>query len=163
MVIVLTRSRQLHTDHEHRDMMVATIDRVDARELEESTVILNFKALLTGSVHSTASSMSSVLYFLSIRHDVQTKLRLELQEHFQSAEDISVMELPKLPYLNAIVHESLRIFPPIPLLGPRIFPGVNIGENYIRAGVGKTNCGCDLHLLTRSDRLNDHFYLLASS
>ncbi|KAL8279020.1 hypothetical protein RQP46_008689 [Phenoliferia psychrophenolica] len=68
---------------------------------------------------TTATSLTWTLYRLARCHDVQTKLRTEIREARRTAkeagqDEISHNELHALPYLDAVVRESLRIESPIP-------------------------------------------------
>jgi len=41
-----------------------------------------------------------------------------------------------LPYLNAVIEETLRLFPPVPIGPPRISPGEFVDGTYVPNGVG---------------------------
>lgn len=46
-----------------------------------------------------------------------------------------------LPYLNAVIHESLRIFPPVAVPLPRVSPGEMVDGYYIPKGVSSRTRG----------------------
>lgn len=52
---------------------------------------------------------------LAANPDIQTQLRAEVDEAFDTAaEDMDAFTLGKLPYLDAVVQEILRLVPPVP-------------------------------------------------
>jgi cytochrome P450 len=46
---------------------------------------------------------------------VQTRLREEIREKLDLNGQITSIEIDHLPYLNAVLNETMRIFPPVPL------------------------------------------------
>ena len=50
------------------------------------------------------------------------KLTQEIRSTFTSDRDIQARECAKLEYLNAVVKESLRLYPPVVTTLPRITP-----------------------------------------
>ena len=67
---------------------------------------------LTKSESWNSVTMAWALYSLSQNKDVQTKLREEVSN--LSTDDPSMDDLNGLPYLDAVVRETLRLFPPVP-------------------------------------------------
>lgn len=61
--------------------------------------------------------MTWALYALSLHAGVQDKLRAELQAGFDDAGDYPSMErLHAFSYLDAVIRETLRMWPPLPFL-----------------------------------------------
>ena len=77
----------------------------------------------------TATFMAGLTYYLSQNPIVHTRLKHEIRSSFPNSDkDITVAALTKLQYLNAVIQEALRLFPPAPDLFPRIIPD---GGEYI--------------------------------
>ncbi|XP_065364118.1 cytochrome P450 4ae1-like [Calliphora vicina] len=68
---------------------------------------------------TTTSATSFCLYALSRHPEVQQKLFLELREYFgdQLNRAITYKDLQELNYLNCVIKESLRMYPPILAVG----------------------------------------------
>ena len=69
---------------------------------------------------TTSNALSRILHLLAQHPDAQDKLRAELVEA-QGGPDgdanMSYDELDKLPYLDAVCRETLRVFAPVGLSG----------------------------------------------
>ena len=59
----------------------------------------------------------------------------EIRGAFKSYEDIDAQAAQKLSYLQAVIHEGLRLFPPGPSGAARISPGFELHGKYVPAGV----------------------------
>ena len=71
---------------------------------------------------TTSNALSRILHLLAQHPDVQEKLRAEIIEaQGGDRSDIAYDDLIKLPYLDAICRETLRLYAPVPLAGPRLY------------------------------------------
>jgi cytochrome P450 len=57
--------------------------------------------------------------------------------HYKDVDDFQLIELEKLPMLNAVIRESLKLYPPFPFPIGRLAPpgGTTLGNYYIPGGV----------------------------
>lgn len=81
----------------------------------QQTLIL----LLTGGTEPTASGMSGVAYNVLSHPRVLAKLREEVLANYQPGDEILNHKTSTMPYLNAAINESLRMYPPVPARFPR--------------------------------------------
>ncbi|XP_023243857.1 cytochrome P450 4c3-like [Centruroides sculpturatus] len=67
---------------------------------------------------TTAMGISWTLYLLGLHPDIQEKLYQELEEIFGEDMNKSITsdELKRMKYLECVVKESIRIYPPIPVI-----------------------------------------------
>lgn len=132
---VLHYDRQLKASHTRRDIMVEVMERAETSGLPESEIAENFSAIMLAGFHTTQNALCAVIFFVLTHPEPHAKLVRELQGAFHSAEDISGDVVQQLPYLNAVITEALRLYPPVPLGGPRVSPGAYVDGVYIPAGV----------------------------
>ncbi|XP_037935753.1 probable cytochrome P450 28a5 [Teleopsis dalmanni] len=68
---------------------------------------------LLDGFETSASVISHLLLLLGRNIEKQEKLRAEILEHLQGDNNIDFDKLSELPYLDACVHEAIRLFPPV--------------------------------------------------
>jgi cytochrome P450 len=92
--------------------------------------------LIAGS-ETTATALSGTVYLLLQNLQKLKKLVKEIRNAFKTANDVTMEEASKLPYLLAVLQEGLRMFPPVPTGFPRKVPtgGDTIGGHWIPENV----------------------------
>ncbi|CAG8045280.1 unnamed protein product [Penicillium salamii] len=95
--------------------------------------------VLAGS-ETTAALLSGAIYLLTCNREKYERLIREIRGAFKEHTDIKLTALFDLPYLNAVLLESMRVYPPIPSMLPRIVPegGAMINDRYVPAKVSLT-------------------------
>lgn len=121
--------------------MVEVMERAGTSDLPEAEIAENFSAIMLAGFHTTQNALCAVIYFVLTHPESHAKLLRELQSAFHSAEDVSWEVAQQLPYLDAVITEALRLYPPVPMGGPRVSPGAYVDGTYIPAGV---SCLSDL-------------------
>lgn len=86
---------------------------------------------------TTASLLSGCTYYLCMNPTATKKVTKEIRDTFLSARDIQARECARLKYLNAVIQESLRLYPPLVTNLPRITPagGCIIDGHFIAQNV----------------------------
>jgi len=81
------------------------------------------QTMFSAGVDTTVSTLQSALLLLLLHPEVVSLCKAEIDNHLQSSGDAArspvFTDLPQLPYVSAIVQETLRCRPPIPLMIPR--------------------------------------------
>ena len=119
-----------------------TVQKEKPNEMSENGVLSMATSNIFAGSDTTAISIRSILYHLCKNPQCKSKLIHELDE-FQMAENltdiITLDQAKKLKYLQACIHEALRIYPAIGMNLPRVTPpgGIEIGGQYIPEGVSK--------------------------
>ncbi|KAJ5974290.1 hypothetical protein N7481_011500 [Penicillium waksmanii] len=97
-------------------------------EIEQQASIL----ILAGG-ETTSIALTSATYLLLQNPEKMKNLAKELHTHFQHESEIDVSSINKLVYLQAVIQETLRMFPPITNGFPRqtIIGGVQIDGHVV--------------------------------
>ena len=80
-----------------------------ARRMSDQELMDQISALLFAGSDTTSLAIAWCFHHLSINPQIQKRLREELQS-LRSVGDMNLVD--KLPYLNAVVQETLRLCPP---------------------------------------------------
>ncbi|KAG9077261.1 hypothetical protein FRC06_009007, partial [Ceratobasidium sp. 370] len=101
-----------------RDLLTLLIKSNMANENEgqrmtDDEVLAQISTFLLAGHETTGTSTAWALYALTQHPEVQRRLRKELLESGLGDEP-GLADLDKLPYLDNVVHESLRLYPAVP-------------------------------------------------
>ena len=117
MIDALDSSKVEEDDDEHAndqfelDSKVQGVDK-SKNKLGEDYIIATAIILMQAGFDTTALTMSNTLYELTLNPECQRRLQDELAE--ANIDDYSVLQ--GLPYLDAVLHETLRLHPALALL-----------------------------------------------
>ncbi|TFK20717.1 cytochrome P450 [Coprinopsis marcescibilis] len=86
-----------------------------SKGIYDNLIPLN-RTFVFAAMDTTSSALARILYLLSERQDVQDRLRKEIREARAQYGELDFDQLMNLPYLDAICRETLRLYPPVPLV-----------------------------------------------
>lgn len=69
---------------------------------------------------TTATALSGATHLLCANPGVLAKLTEEVRSAFSSEQEITLLSVQKLKYMLAVLDESIRMFPPVPSMSPRV-------------------------------------------
>ena len=93
-------------DHNIRS---APADKLSAAEIEQ-----NVLAIIVGGSETLTTTFSGAFHYLLADPEKLERVKKEVRSNFQSPTAINSNAVAKLPYLNAVIDETLRMCPPIP-------------------------------------------------
>ncbi|XP_023705442.1 cytochrome P450 4C1 [Cryptotermes secundus] len=110
--------------------------------------------IVAAGSETTASTCCYVLSLLGVHQDVQQRVFEEQRSVF--GEDMNRLvtceDLLHMPYLEQVIKESLRLFPPIPYLFRKVEQETDLGNGYVLPA------GCYSMVVTYTTHRNpDHF------
>ncbi|KAH8353446.1 hypothetical protein KR084_011042 [Drosophila pseudotakahashii] len=70
-----------------------------------------------GGYDTTSTCLTFTLLMLALHEDVQKRCYEEIQSLPEDSDEISVFQFNELVYLECVIKESLRMFPPAPVIG----------------------------------------------
>lgn len=83
-------------------------------------MVANAFIIMLGGSETSSTALAAATYFLTLYPGTLAKLTDEIFSAFQTEEDINVHNVQNLPYLTAVMDETLRISPPLPHSSPRV-------------------------------------------
>lgn len=121
------------------DIMTSILDAgpfYQDRKLNDGLLVGDARLLIIAGSDTTSSTLTYVMYHLAHEPKVVEKLREELSEANIPA-DAPLSAMAHLPYLNAIINESLRLNPAVPSGVYRKSPdeGIDFDGTFIPSGV----------------------------
>ena len=90
--------------------------RVESKKktLTDEEIIGNIILILLAGYETTASLLTYASYSLAVHPEIQTKLRKEILEAKKKNNGVLDYDtLMSLPYLDAVINETLRMYPPV--------------------------------------------------
>ncbi|KAK6213608.1 benzoate 4-monooxygenase cytochrome P450 [Colletotrichum tabaci] len=117
------RVRMATGNYERPDFMSYILEANDtAKALTPAEITANVALLLDVGSETTASLLAGCLFYLSKNPDLLRRLTTTIREEFASANEMDSKKLGRLPFLQAVLNESLRIYPPVAGATPRVTP-----------------------------------------
>lgn len=87
----------------------------DGFEMDDGMMMEHFLTFLGAGHETTASGIAWTLWLLAINPEVQQKLRAEARMHLTNNPNPDYKSLKQMEYLEHVVMESLRLYPPAPI------------------------------------------------
>ncbi|KAF1836518.1 cytochrome P450 [Decorospora gaudefroyi] len=83
---------------------------------------INLLVIAFAGSETTASALTAILRMLVQHKGVLHRLTTEIRDAFENEGNITAASTADLSYLNAVIHEGLRLGPPVVVAIPRIAP-----------------------------------------
>lgn len=97
----------------------------------------NCNVLIPGGSETTSTFLTGTTWHLCKNPSVYKSLVDDIRSTFESMEDITLARCASMKYLNAVIDEGLRIYPPVPSNMPRVIPdeGASVAGQWVPGGV----------------------------
>lgn len=94
-------------------------------------------SLIVAGSETAATLLSGCIYYLCTNTQVMNQLTGEIRSAFLKEEDMTFRSMASLPYLSAVIEESLRKYPPFVTNLARIVPqgGAFVDGHLVPEGV----------------------------
>ncbi|XP_017494305.1 PREDICTED: cytochrome P450 3A14-like [Rhagoletis zephyria] len=113
------------------------------KSLTDNEIIANCILFFVAGFETTASTLSHALFELARHPEAQARLAEELKSAIQEKEVNSehfinsVLSDKETPYLEAVIKETLRLYPPVPRLNRRVaVDGYRLGGVELKKDMG---------------------------
>lgn len=119
--------------HEREDILSLLLAArfEDGRGLDERAIMEHLMTLLIAGHETTAVSLTWAMYWLHRYPEALERLRAEIDALGPEAEP---EDIAKLPFLEAVCHETLRLYPIAPVVARRLLRPFHLGGYELPAG-----------------------------
>ena len=111
---------------------------LDSKSFSEDNLVDQMMTFLAAGHETTASAMVWAIYALCQNPEHQVRLREEIRAHLPSTKDksttVTAETLDKLPFLNAVCNEVLRMYAPVSLTLREAANDTSIQGQFVPAG-----------------------------
>jgi cytochrome P450 len=111
-------------------MLMAARDEDDGSGMSDQQLRDEIATLVLAGHETTANSLSWTWMLLAQHPNVAAQLHKELDQVLEGRSP-QLEDLPQLPYTQAVINESMRLYPPVAILGREATEDVVIGEYLI--------------------------------
>lgn len=103
-------TKRLASEHVRPDFMTYATKYQDEKGLTDGELHSNANLFLIAGSETTATMLSGTTYSLLRNPDKLRLLIKETRDNFKSMDEITIDGVSKLPYLNAVINEGLRMY-----------------------------------------------------
>ena len=121
---------------ERTDLLTVLLKAVDEESgsgMSDKQLRDEMMTLFLAGHETTANALTWTWYLLSQNQSVEAKLHEELRKVLQGRPPVAA-DLPQLPYLEMVIRESMRLYPPAPGFAREPLEDVNIGGYLVPKG-----------------------------
>ncbi|KAL8692049.1 MAG: hypothetical protein Q9218_002835 [Villophora microphyllina] len=127
-------TRRLNSKIRRKDFMSTLVEKVENGELEKEEMTAHASTLVIAGGETVSTFLGAVTYYLTKRPDCLRKLQEEIRMRYGRYDEINATTAQQLPYLQAVINEGLRIYPPGSQGFPRVSPGTVIADHWVPKG-----------------------------
>lgn len=110
----MTADMQESRDHENGvENSKSGVSFNKSDKLTDDEIMSNAFLFMEAGYETTSTTLAYITHCLVDRPDVQDKVRAEAQSLMERDGCLDYNTLTELPYLDAVVHEVLRLYPPV--------------------------------------------------
>ena len=117
----LVQSRRMsHDQQNYKDFLQLMIDATaedkgEHRRLTDLKIVSQCFTFIVAGYETTANALTYTAYLLALNPDIQEKLIDQIREYISDHPDLSLYNMAQeLTYLDMVIQESLRLYPPVP-------------------------------------------------
>ncbi|XP_070495289.1 probable cytochrome P450 4ac2 [Chironomus tepperi] len=129
-----------------RAAMMDTLLQAQVEGLIDDEGIIEETDTFTFEGHDTTSNaMTFTLLLLAHHPEVQERILKEIQDITNGREDLKMDDLNKMNYMERVLKESMRLYPPVPFISRTFSEDVKIREVLYKKGTIVEIFICDIH------------------
>ncbi|KAI0117999.1 bifunctional P-450:NADPH-P450 reductase [Hypoxylon sp. NC0597] len=117
---------------ERKDLLTAMLkgrDSLTGQKMSDESIIDNLITFLVAGHETTSGTLSYAMYRLLKNPEAYRKVQQEVDEVIGKG-PITVQHMQKLPYISAVLRETLRLDSPIPIFSVSVMEDTLLGGKY---------------------------------
>lgn len=136
--------KRLNLEQERPDFLDHVVEHNDKNNddngLTRAEIEQTAATMIVAGSETTGTLLSALINHLIKQSKILALLADEIRSSYSSEKDIDLASLARLPYLEAVIREGLRIAPPVPAGMPRVVPagGALVCGHWLPANVSQT-------------------------
>lgn len=131
------KGRRINKKTERKDFLSRILEHRDEAQISDVQIAAHASDFVLAGSETTATALSCITYYLDRTPHALKALHEEIRGAFQSYNEINASSTTPLKYLNAVIFEGMRMYPPLPFALPRVVPegGDTVDGHILPAGV----------------------------
>ncbi|KAG4443210.1 hypothetical protein IFR05_001352 [Cadophora sp. M221] len=128
-------ARRLESDTERKDFTSHFLKHNNGA-MTDNDLLNNASLFILAGSETSATLLSGLTYLLLTNPDSLEKVRAEIDNAFNNTSEMTFVKEAQLPYLQACIEETFRIYPPVPMELNRVTPpaGTTIDGIFVPGG-----------------------------
>lgn len=114
--------RRMQLDTDRKDFLHYILAANDEKGMSPAEINVNAFSLNIAGSESTATLLSGATFFILSHPQVYARLVGEIRGKYKSEQEITLANSYNLEYLEAVLSETLRLYPPVAITLPRCVP-----------------------------------------
>lgn len=131
--LIQARRNNNEESHDLLSMLMNAEDEETHERMNDKQLRDEVATLMLAGHETTANTLSWTWMLLSQYPQVREKLQAELQQVLQGKLP-TVEDLRRLPYTQQVIKESMRLYPPVSLMGREVAQDTTIGDYEVSQG-----------------------------
>ncbi len=131
--LVAERRRSGATPPDLLTLLQAAADPEDGRAMSDGELVDNLLTFIAAGHETTALGLAWTLHLLSRHPEVEARVLAEI-DAVTGGEEVEPAHLERLPYARQVFSESMRLYPPAPMLSRMAREAVDLGGLQLRPG-----------------------------
>ncbi|PKY00096.1 cytochrome P450 [Aspergillus campestris IBT 28561] len=127
-------AKRLEKDSTRKDFLSTVVKNFRAGNVSKEEMTAHVSTLTIAGGETVSTCLAGTTYYLLRNPGCLAKLQREIVDRFTSWEEINGTAARQLPYLQAVINEGLRMYPPGPQGFPRLSPGMKVGDYWVPEG-----------------------------
>jgi cytochrome P450 family 4 len=105
----------------------------DSGDIDETGIADEVKTFIFGGYDTTSTGLAFTLMLIAAEEDVQEKILQEVTDVLdgRSFDDLKIQDYNNMKYLERVIKEGLRLYPPAAFLSRTILEDVQTGKRNV--------------------------------